>query len=198
MKILICGDSYSTDFGLAESWVTAIQQQYDVTNLSAAGVSEYKILKQLETQTNVLTTYDLVIVSHTSPNRVHVASHPIHCNGKTRPSADLLFSDVEFHLQQHPNNKTLQAAHDYFLYVFDPEYYLDMYRLMQSHIRDSLRAVKSLHLTNFNLPNYCNYDNYVDLKNTLNLCGGQVNHYDKQSNAKIYALITQIIASLSC
>lgn len=196
MKILICGDSYSTDFNHSNSWVTAIQQKYNVTNLSAAGISEYKILKQLETQLNTLSTYDLVLVFHTSPNRVHIANHPMHSNKTSHHSTDLLFTDIEFHLMQQPNNKVLQAARNYFLYVFDPEYYLDMYSLIQLRIKDHLRNIKSLHLTNFDLPNLCNYSNYIDLKKELDLRAGNINHYDDQSNIKIYRRLSHAIDTI--
>ena len=49
-RLLICGDSFSTDWtkkyeGIG--WVNMLEKNYKITNISQAGVSEYKIYQQL-------------------------------------------------------------------------------------------------------------------------------------------------------
>ena len=72
-KILIIGDSFACVWpNEVTGWPTQLAQQYDVTNLAQAGVSEYKILKQLLNfeKENPWWQHDFncVIVSHTSPS----------------------------------------------------------------------------------------------------------------------------------
>ena len=50
-----------------ENGWSKLAKQHDVTNVAQAGVSEYKILKQLHNAE--LKDYDAIIVSHTSPSR---------------------------------------------------------------------------------------------------------------------------------
>ena len=49
-KILICGDSFAADWSKkydGVGWVNMIENEHVVTNIAEAGVSEYKIYKQL-------------------------------------------------------------------------------------------------------------------------------------------------------
>ena len=54
MKILICGDSFAADFRITDTnalgWCNLLEEKYTVVNRAQAGVSEYKILKQIELQ----------------------------------------------------------------------------------------------------------------------------------------------------
>ena len=64
MNILIIGDSFATKYnGAYLGWAEMLEQKHTVTNLAQAGVSEYKILKQLQSIT--IKDFDCVIVSHT-------------------------------------------------------------------------------------------------------------------------------------
>ena len=74
---------------------------YNVTNVSQAGVSEYKILKQVEDHL-YSNDFDLVIVCHTSPYRVHTPEHPVHNSGLHK-DCDLIYSDVEYQQLQTTN-----------------------------------------------------------------------------------------------
>ena len=69
-KILIIGDSFACVWpNSSTGWPSQLAQQYDVTNLAQAGVSEYKILQQLINFTKDAAWWqheiDCVIVSHT-------------------------------------------------------------------------------------------------------------------------------------
>lgn len=192
-KILICGDSFTTDFGISESWVTRLAQVHQVDNLSRAGISEYKILKQLESKQELLGHYDLILVSHTSPNRVHIDEHSIHKHSKTHHQSDLLFSDVEYHLAQNPTDPVLNAAHGYFLHIFDPVYYDDLYQLMQMRIKEILQPYNAIHLTNFGMPNTTEFEQYIDIPKLLSLDTGNINHYTYDGNNRIFKLVIDLI-----
>ena len=66
-KLLIVGDSFLTD-NTSDSWTS--QLDYHVTNISACGSSEYRILQKLETTD--LECYQKVLIVHTSTNRMSV------------------------------------------------------------------------------------------------------------------------------
>ena len=64
MKILIAGDSFATVWPDSQlGWPTLLAKKYSVVNLAQAGIGEYKILKQIQSQE--INNFDLVIVSHT-------------------------------------------------------------------------------------------------------------------------------------
>ena len=55
-KLLIAGDSFAADWTIkykGEGWVNTLCEDYDVTNVAQAGVSEYKIYNQLKTNKNI-------------------------------------------------------------------------------------------------------------------------------------------------
>ena len=43
MKLLVAGDSFVAEWPGDEGWVKLLANDYDVTNVAQAGVSEYKI-----------------------------------------------------------------------------------------------------------------------------------------------------------
>ena len=47
MKLLLAGDSFAAEWPGENVWPKLLAKQHDVTNVAQAGVSEYKILKQL-------------------------------------------------------------------------------------------------------------------------------------------------------
>ena len=99
MKILITGDSFAADWTIKYpnicGWPNMLAKEYSVTNVAQAGVSEYKIWKQIKCQN--LQNFDIVIVSHTSPSRVHTFHHPIHSKDKLHYNADLMLNDIIYH-----------------------------------------------------------------------------------------------------
>lgn len=188
-NILICGDSFSTDFGLPNSWVNRLSELYTVENLSCAGISEYKILQQIKSKQLDLDSYSKIIIAHTSPNRVYIKQHPVHSNSKNHSLSDLIFSDISYHLNVNPNDKIIETAHNYFLYIFDKDYYLEIYYLIQEKIKKIVDGKQVLHLNNFNLPNNANLENYVNLKEKFKLTTGDINHYDLASNFIIFKFL---------
>ena len=61
MNVLIAGDSFAAEWPGTNGWVKLLARDYDVTNVAQAGVSEYKILQQIQTAN--LDEYDLIIVT---------------------------------------------------------------------------------------------------------------------------------------
>jgi hypothetical protein len=195
-KILICGDSFAVDYSKFSNdlsgWSTLLaNDDYAVTNLAQAGVSEYKILKQLES-TN-LKKFDAVIVCHTSPNRLYIRNHPVYNNNKLHKNSDLIYSDVEWHLKQNPNNKILATAKNYFDNIYDQEHQEDVYRLIQLQIENMLLNFTKLHLTPLYDNNNSQLLDTINLKKLFKVKPGSANHYSDQDNNTIYILIKQWI-----
>jgi hypothetical protein len=122
MKILIAGDSFATVWPDSQlGWPTLLAKKYDVVNLAQAGIGEYKILKQIESQE--INNFDLVIVSHTSPSRLHTKNHPVHKEGFHK-NCDLILNDLIN--RSTFRNHSLKAAQEYFKYHYDDEYQIDI------------------------------------------------------------------------
>ena len=111
MNILIAGDSFAAEWPGEDGWVKLLAKKHNVTNVAQAGVSEYKILKQIKNAS--LDEYDAIIVSHTSPSRVHTPEHPLHKEGLHK-DCDLIWTDLEG--RSNFLNPSLKAAQGYFQY----------------------------------------------------------------------------------
>jgi len=138
MKILIVGDSFSSDWSVKHKdvpgWPLLLSNIYNVTNCSQAGVSEYKIYKQLISVD--LNNYDIIIVTHTSPYRIATKRHPVHHGDSFHKNSDLLFSDIEYHSKKIKSifNRSLRAAYNFFIWHADDEYQESIYRLLVNEI----------------------------------------------------------------
>lgn len=126
MKVLIVGDSFAADWSVkyhdSLGWPNLLARQFTVTNLAQAGVSEYRIYKQI---TSIdLAVFDYIIVCHTSPHRLVTKRHPVHANDKLHSNADLIFADVEFHARGLRSwfDRSLSSAYDFFQYHYDEDY----------------------------------------------------------------------------
>jgi hypothetical protein len=197
MKILIIGDSFAADWSVKyndyKGWPNLLSEKYDVTNLAQPGISEYKILKQLlSTELN----YDVYIVSHTSPYRVHTRKHPIHNDDTLHGNADLMFGDIQYHSSQIKNlfNHSLKAALGYFTHHFDDEYYNDVFNLIKKEIDEKLRSQKVISIKTFDCIDFpCTFDltqYYIQNK-------GLINHLTEQANKDFYDLIDKHIINIT-
>jgi hypothetical protein len=92
-RLLIAGDSFAARYpdDQGQGWPLLLRELYEVTNVAQAGVSEYKILKQLQSISNI-GQYNFIVIAHTSPHRVHTRKS-IH-NTELHKDCDLLLSDV--------------------------------------------------------------------------------------------------------
>ena len=196
INILICGDSFAVDYTQIDptksGWSSMLANEYAITNCAQAGVSEYKILKQLEQQN--LDEYEVIIVSHTSPLRVYIKDNPMYLNNQLYSNADLIYSDVLSHYNSDTDNIMLQTAKNYFEIIFDQDYYQDMYFLLVDKIKKLTHQHKCLHLLTI-------FDQGVDVQPCLNLKQqfkfkqGTPNHYSNKDNIKICNLVKDWIAS---
>lgn len=189
MKILIAGDSFAAEWPNAtKGWVNMLSKKYSVVNLAQAGVGEYKILKQLESVN--INEFSLVIVSHTSPSRVHTRNHPLHKTGFHK-DCDLLVNDIVDRCSVF--NQNLQVSQGWFRYHYDDEYQIDMYKLVRQQIKNII-TVPYISLTHVDIARelaieYCNLD-FSDLWKQHR---GNINHYTELGNTVVFnQLVDQI------
>lgn len=185
VKILICGDSFAADWTLQHShlsgWVNLLAEIHDVTNIAQAGVGEYKILKQVRSAN--LELYDAIIVVHTSPNRVHVEHNPLHGDSVLHKDCDFIFTDI---IDSNSKSLVVKAGIDYFKYVFDEQYYADLYDLMYAEIVRVTPASKTLHLSFFK-----DMQSDINLHNVFVKNSGTMNHLNAYGNQQVMNEVTQ-------
>ena len=189
MNILIVGDSFSTIWpNTTGSWVELLSTAHNITNLSCAGVGEYKILKQLKSAH--IPAYDLVIVSHTSSSRVHTRQHPTHTTGLHK-NCDLIISDLEPKFSWF--NPSLSTAINWFKYHYDAEYQQTIYSLLRSKISNII-TVPSIHIDHFSdsVPTAPEI-NHLDFSKFWPTERGNINHYTKTGNAFIFSEVSKTI-----
>jgi hypothetical protein len=197
MKILIVGDSFAADWSVKYpnvfGWPNLLAEKYTVTNLAQAGVSEYKIYKQL-TSVN-LDLFDLIIVTHTSPYRIVTKNHPVHYNDCLHKNTDLLFSDIEYHSKTLKGffSRSLRSAYSFFIFHFDQEYYELMYQLLIERIKKILRNKCVITI----VPPIA-MNEYITTKNKISisrdqLSPGLTNHLSSTDNQQLFEKITQKI-----
>lgn len=191
LKILIAGDSFAADWHAKYpteycGWPNLLSTAYQVTNLAQAGCSEYKILKQI--QSADLSLFDVVVVSHTSPDRVHTITHPVHSEDLLHNQADLIFSDIEYHWHKHSDNLALASSYQYFKYHYDSQYYLDIYNLFRKEINSLLQDTVSVQITHFS-----NVDAEINFSSLHRSNQGFINHYSRSGNIVVFKKLQKII-----
>ena len=183
MKLLICGDSFSSDQLAGDfGWPILLRNTHDVTNISHPGVGEYKILQQLKSQN--LQLYDLIIISHTSPYRIHCEENPLYDKDHLYRKSDIIFADAE-------NKKTLISSSlcDYFNLVFDLEYYKFVHSGYCSAINQLIAEKPALHITHFDWSDLYRFPNLTNFYNLWKGNKGQYCHYTVQGNQQVYDIL---------
>jgi hypothetical protein len=196
MKILIAGDSFAADrtvkYPNKKGWPNLLSIKHQITNVAQAGVSEYKIYKQILSVKHCLQDYDIVIISHTSPYRAVTRSHPVHWNDPLHRNADLMLADIEYHSRSVSSlfNLSLQAARGYIKYHYDHEYQEVTFNLFKQEIEQILKNNTTIVISNF-----LNQDlnlfkkNFLDCSNLQQLHPGVMNHLSEQGNFMLYSAI---------
>lgn len=185
-KLLIAGDSFAADWTKKYSgitgWVNMLESDYEVTNIAEAGVSEYKIYKQLE-KINT-TKFDHIIVSHTSAYRIPIEEHPIHKHDLLHNNCDIIYSDVEEHIE----NDIMKTAMDFYRNIFHPEYFCFVNDLIFKEIQKI--TPNAFHITFFD--NFYNNSvlKYEDIFLSHN---GNVNHLNEVGNSLFYNIVKKIL-----
>lgn len=186
-KILICGDSFSADWTLkytGHGWPNLIAKDHDVTNLSQAGCSEYKIYLQLKSID--LNEFDFVIVSHTSPNRIYVKDHPVHSNDILHKHSDLIYSDIKEHSK---TDTSLISIVDFYEKYVDIEYFEFIHFLICREIDSMCSDLNVLHIAHIDWDKLYKFPNMINFFNVFNNHRGLLNHYSDRGNAIVYKQI---------
>lgn len=191
LKILIAGDSFAAQWPNEEfGWVNYMERKYHVTNIAQAGVSEYKILKQIESVN--LNDFDLIIVSHTSPSRVHTPHHPLHKEGFHK-DCDLIYTDLEPHSSYF--NSSLNTAKGWFKYHYDETYQIDIYNLIRQQI-NSIINIPYISLTHIEIAaNLAVEQDNINFSELWAEQRGNANHYTDIGNRVIFKMLTEKIKS---
>ena len=184
-ELLICGDSFSADWTKkykGVGWVNLLENNYNITNISEAGVSEYKIYLQLKSVD--LTKFDKILVSHTSAYRIPIQEHPIHKDDILHKNCDLIFSDVSEHL----DNPTMKIAYDFYSELFNHDYFIFINNLIYKEIYKL--SPNATHITFFD----SFYDNSVHKFEHLFIDNkGLINHLSNDGNFKMYKEISKLL-----
>ena len=188
MKILICGDSFSVNS--TDGWTAMLASNYTITNLSQAGCSEYRILKQLQSVT--LANYDLIIINHTSPYRVYIKEHPIHKKDKMHHSCDLLYNDV----LGHSSNKTMSIAKGYFETIFDIDHAKDIYQLLLEKIDQLTSDSNTIHCCHLEWDNLYEFKEFIYFNSVWKQHPGNTNHYSLIGNQTVYNILKSKIIKI--
>ena len=184
-KLLIAGDSFAANWRVkynGAGWVNLLENDFEVKNIAQAGVSEFKILKQLEKLN--LNEFDHVIVSHTSAYRIPIKEHPIHKEDLLHKNCDLIFSDV----QEHLDNPIMKIAYDFYGHIFNPDYFVYINSLLYNEIKKMSNNIT--HITFFD--SFYN-DDVFKFENVFLENKGNMNHMNKHGNEIIYNKIKNII-----
>jgi hypothetical protein len=202
LNILLLGDSFAADWSVKYNqymgWPSLLAEHHNVTNLAQAGVSEYKIYKQVMSAN--LDNYDIVIVAHTSPYRVPTRRHPVHYKDNLHKHSDLLYSDISYHYRRlrHFFNYSVRAAYNFILYHYDEEYFITTYQLYREKINQLLANKKVIVISTLDAAN-----DHATEKNILNFCEllstepGLINHYSESGNKIIFEQLTQEIKRMT-
>jgi hypothetical protein len=202
MNILILGDSFAADWSIKCNkylgWPNLLAQDHQVTNLAQAGVSEFKIYKQVMSAN--LDNYDIIIVAHTSPYRVPTRRHPVHYTDPLHKHADLLYGDIQYHYRRLRNlfNYSIRSAYNFILHHYDEEYFVTTYQLYREKINQLLANKKVIVISTLHAAN-----DFATEKNILNFCEllstepGLINHYSEFGNKIIFEQLTQEIKRMT-
>lgn len=199
--ILILGDSLAADWSVKykdyKGWPNLLAEKYNVTNLAQAGVSEYKIFKQLESVQNRLDDFDVIIVNHTSPFRVPTILHPLLEYDSVHGEADLIYSDISYHSSKLKNffNLSLRAAKNFFDHHYDIEFFRKTSELYVKEINSILSGRNVITLNELLDLDHRQYDDYYR-KNThsfLNEHKGLINHLTEQGNKLVFEMLEREI-----
>ena len=183
--LLIAGDSFSADWTTkykGRGWVNMLEDDFEVTNISQAGVSEYKIYQQLNSVD--LSKFDKILVSHTSAYRIPIQEHPIHKDDVLHYNCDILFSDVETHL----DNPVMKTAYDFYSDIFYPDYFCFVNDLIYEKIKEITPT--ATHITFFD----SFYDDSVHkFENVFLENRGTINHLNEMGNRLIYQKVLELL-----
>jgi hypothetical protein len=183
-NILICGDSFAADWTKkydGVGWVNMLSNDFNVTNVAEAGVSEYKIYQQLIKQK--IKNFDRVIISHTSAYRIPVETHPIHSKDILHHNCDFIYSDIK----EHENNVDVKCIVDLYEKYFHVDYAIFVHNLILKEINEL--CPNALNITFFNSFN----ENSIQFEDVFLENRGNINHLNEVGNKIIYNKILKLL-----
>jgi hypothetical protein len=212
MKILICGDSFMADWSVKypgqSGWSNWLCKDHQVTNVAQAGAGEYKIWKQVERAN--LSNFDAVLISHTSPNRIHCVEHPVHSGCPLHKNADLIYADIS----NHAENTDAEIAKNFYGRYFDFDYASDVSNMFCEKILDKFSSHSSLPVWHlqcyrdnrswrrlFGGASYHGYrypmiGDHFNLGPVLHNHHGLINHLNNEGHQCVYNEVTRWLAEL--
>jgi hypothetical protein len=192
-NILVAGDSFAAVWPFpCKGWVNFLAEKYQVTNIAQPGVGEYKIYKQLES-INV-NSFDIVIVSHTSPSRIHTRCHPLHTDGFHK-NCDLIYTDLESRWT-FPGTK-IDVAKKWFEYFYDDDYQIDIYNFLREKIFNLIK-IPYISLSHISIVKELSIEpTHLDFSNVWKHHRGTSNHYDEIGNKFVFDKVDQYIGKIN-
>lgn len=169
---------------LYPSWVDLLAEHATIDNHSECGVSEYKILKQL--QSADLDSYHNIIVTHTSYSRVFVEHNPLHADSKHHKNCDILYADIESN-----KDEFSRAGQLYFKHIFSDSYAKDMHNLVLKEIEELLVGSRVIHMTHFDHDGLRPLSGLLEFHSLFLANRGPVNHYNETANKTIFNAVSQ-------
>ena len=183
-NILICGDSFAADWTKkydGNGWVNMLCNDFNVTNVAEAGVSEYKIYQQLKKQK--IEDYDKIIISHTSAYRIPVEVHPLHSKDILHYNCDFIYNDIK----EHRDNPEVKCIIDLYEKHFHFDYALFVHELILKEI--NTMCPNAINITFFNSFN----ENALELEDVFLKNRGNINHLNKKGNKIVYNKIIKLL-----
>ena len=179
------GDSWAADwssqYNQYAGWPNILAERHDVHNIAQAGVSQYSINQQLyDVDTS---DYDRIIVSITSPYRLYTARHPVHTEG-LHANSDLIYTDLEYHLSEQPDNKQIQSAIGFYKHHFDTEHAEYIHELLVQDLLSQLDYNNTVVTSNIahNSEAVDTQFCYADGHSIYQSYPGKINHMNEEGN----------------
>lgn len=187
LKILIAGDSFAADWTTKYNqlgWPNMLANDFDVTNVAQAGCGEYKILLQIKSQD--LSCYDAVILSHTSPYRLHTLWHPVHNQDLLHHNSDFLYADVAAH--------GIKSIQEYFEKYFDLNHAQFVHNLICKEIAELVKPIPHVHMAHMDYS--YQFDNFLNCEPIYRQHPGFQNHYSDHGNTLIFEAVKNRLVNM--
>ena len=183
-KIAIVGDSFSADV-TPTSWISRLAVDYDITNYSQRGASEYRLYNIVNQYEVELSLADRIIMFHTNSLRVYIpdtVDYPAR-RLTSHTHCDLVINDAL------ADPQWAKIAEVYFKNFFDEKHLKTQYQLLISDI-DARFGRKIIHCSGFDehLVGNVSIQSFAQVRQDH---PGTTNHLDYTGNLKIYQYIKE-------
>lgn len=189
MKILLAGDSFAADQQIPgpKSWWQMLQD-HTVVNIAQPGVGEYKIWQQI--LRSKLSEFDVVLVCHTSPYRIHAQINPFHSKG-SHVHSDLIYKDVE----AAPDSPVKEHILYWFQEIMDLDHARSIHGLIKEKIFNHLNQLQiaHCHMTFFDTDqDVFRLDHEINFHKIWKEHSGSINHLSQRGNELVAATMRKV------